>query len=101
MCDRVSEDEVSIQAMLRSLHFISKSTSKHFKQGRDNFRAAFLKECSDSCVEEGWPKASLWMEISQEVGEILARKDEDLHEGMQSGHQPHDHSWPLCYPPLR
>ena len=41
------------------------------------------------------------MEISQEVGEILAREDEDFHEGMQSGHQPHDHSCPFCYLPLR
>ena len=101
MCDRVSEDEVSIQAVLRSLNFNSKLTSKHFKQGRDNFRAVFLKECSDSGVEEGWTKASLWMEISQEVGEILAREDEDFHEGMQSGHQPHDHSCPFCYLPWR
>lgn len=82
VCERVSEDEISIQAMLRRLNFISKATSKHFKQGRDNFRVVFSKECSDSCVEEGWTKASLWKEISQMVGEILAREDENFHEGM-------------------
>lgn len=56
----VSVDEVSIQATLRSLNFISRATSKLLKQGRDNFRIVFVKEHSDSCVEEGWTKASLW-----------------------------------------
>lgn len=40
-------------------------------------------------------------EISQEVGEVLAREDENLHEVMPSGHQPHDCSQPSCYLSLR
>lgn len=74
VCDRVSEDEVSIQAVLRSLNFISKLTSKHFKQGRDNFRAVFLKECSDSGVEKVGQEASPGWRSVKEVDEILARR---------------------------
>lgn len=41
--------------------------------------------------------ASLWKEISQEVGEILGRENENLQEGMQSGPPRHDHTQGFCY----
>lgn len=69
---------------------MSKETSKHFKQGRDKSRVVLQKEHSDRYAEEAWTGAGLQEEISQEVGEILAREDETFHEGMPSGHQPHD-----------